>query len=116
MALRLDRITVRDFKRIETLELDLKPVTALVGGNTSGKSSALQAAQLGISVLQAAYRRALADGRGDFLGTVSNDAVVFRPIANLLELRRLPLHSEAGVLNPLRLHGHGDRRGDLRFS
>lgn len=89
MALILDRITVRDFKRIETLELDLKPVTALVGGNTSGKSSALQAAQLGISVLQAAYRRTLADGRGDFLGTVSNDAVVFRPTANLLELRRL---------------------------
>ena len=40
MRIRLDQITVKHFKRIEELTINLKPVTALVGGNTSGKSSA----------------------------------------------------------------------------
>lgn len=88
MRIRLDQITVRHFKRIETLTVDLKPVTALVGGNTSGKSSALQAAQLGVSILQAAMRGLRGDGTPDFAGTVSNDAVLFRPTEHLLDLRR----------------------------
>jgi predicted ATP-dependent endonuclease of OLD family len=33
MQVRLDQITVRHFKRIEQLTINLKPVTALVGGN-----------------------------------------------------------------------------------
>ena len=88
MRIRLDQITVRHFKRIEALTIDLKPVTALVGGNTSGKSSALQAAQLGVSILQAALRGHRGDGTPDFAGTVSNDAVLFRPTEHLLDLRR----------------------------
>ena len=55
MKFRLDKIAINQFKRIETLEVELQPITALVGGNTSGKSSALQAAQLGVSILQAAF-------------------------------------------------------------
>lgn len=35
MRIRLDQITVRYFKRIEALTIDLKPVTALVGGKSS---------------------------------------------------------------------------------
>ena len=88
MQIRLDQITVRQFKRIEALTIDLKPVTALVGGNTSGKSSALQAAQLGVSILQAALRGLRGDGTPDFAGTVSNDAVLFRPTEYLLDMRR----------------------------
>jgi energy-coupling factor transporter ATP-binding protein EcfA2 len=88
MRIRLDRIIITDFKRIETLTIDLKPLTALVGGNTSGKSSALQAAQLGVSILQAAFRGFRKNGTPDFAGTVSNDAVLFRPTEHLLSLRR----------------------------
>jgi predicted ATPase len=88
MKIRLDRIIINDFKRIEELSIDLSPITALIGGNTSGKSSALQAAQLGISVLQAALRRIRANGTPEFLGTVANDAVLFRPTEHLLDLRR----------------------------
>lgn len=88
MRIRLDQITIRYFKRIEALTIDLKPVTALVGGNMSGKSSALQAAQLGVSILQAALRSVKADGTPDFAGTVSNDSVLFRPTEHLLDLRR----------------------------
>jgi len=88
MRIRLDKITINHFKRIESLEIDLQPVTALVGGNTSGKSSALQAAQLGVSILQAAFRGIRPNGAPDFAGTVANDAVLFRPTERLLDLRR----------------------------
>ena len=88
MRFRLDKVTISQFKRIETLEIDLEPITALVGGNTSGKSSALQAAQLGVSILQAAFRGRKANGTFEFVGTVANDSVVFRPTDRLLDLRR----------------------------
>lgn len=88
MRIRLDKIVISEFKRIEAITIDLKPVTALVGGNTSGKSSALQAAQLGVSILQAAFRGFRPNGTPDFAGTVSNDAVLFRPTEHLLDLRR----------------------------
>ena len=87
MRIRLDKIIIKQFKRIETLEVNLQPITALVGGNTSGKSSALQAAQLGVSILQAAFRKK-PNGSFDFEGTVANDAVLFRPTDRLLDLRR----------------------------
>ncbi len=88
MKFRLDKIAINHFKRIETLEVDLQPITAVVGGNTSGKSSALQAAQLGVSILQAALRERKANGTFDFEGTVANDAILFRPTDRLLDLRR----------------------------
>ncbi|MBR9766120.1 MAG: AAA family ATPase [Rhodobacteraceae bacterium] len=88
MRVRLDKIEVRDFKRIEALEIELKPMTALVGGNTSGKSSALQAAQLGVSILQAAFRGIRKNGKPEFSTTVANDDVLFRPTEHLLDLRR----------------------------
>lgn len=88
MRIRLDNIEIRNFKRIETLEIDLKPMTALVGGNTSGKSSALQAAQLGVSILQASFRGLRQNGSAEFSTTVGNDAVLFRPTEHLLDLRR----------------------------
>lgn len=88
MRVRLDKVVINHFKRIESLEIDLQPVTALVGGNTSGKSSALQAAQLGVSILQAALRSIRANGTPDFAATVANDAVLFRPTERLLDLRR----------------------------
>lgn len=88
MRVRLDKIVINHFKRIESLEIDLQPLTALVGGNTSGKSSALQAAQLGVSILQAAFLGIRPNGAPEFAGTVANDAVLFRPTERLLDLRR----------------------------
>lgn len=88
MRVRLDKIVINHFKRIESLEIDLQALTALVGGNTSGKSSALQAAQLGVSILQAALRGMRPNGTPDFAATVANDAVLFRPTERLLNLRR----------------------------
>lgn len=88
MRIQLDKIIINDFKRIEQIHIDLQPVTALIGGNASGKSSVLQAAQLGISILQAALRGFNSNGSPDFAGTVANDAVLFRPTEKLLSLKR----------------------------
>ena len=84
----ITKIMISDFKRIENLELEVSPITALVGGNTSGKSSVLQASQLSISLLQAAYRGKNRKGDPKFVGSVSDDEVTFRPTEKLLDLRR----------------------------
>ena len=63
-------------------------MTALVGGNTSGKSSALQAAQLGVSILQASFRGLRKNRTPDFSTTIANDGVLFRPTEHLLDLHR----------------------------
>jgi predicted ATPase len=84
----ITKIIISDFKRIENLELEVSPITALIGGNTSGKSSVLQASQLSISLLQAAYRGKNRKGEPKFVGSVSDDEVTFRPTEKLLDLRR----------------------------
>lgn len=84
--IRVDNIIVKDFKRIRTQEINLNSITALVGGNTSGKSSVLQAAQLCIAIMQASYvgkkRHSV-----EKLGTLANEAVSYRPTELLLSLR-----------------------------
>lgn len=87
VTIELQKIAISDFKRIQDLTIELAPITALVGSNTSGKSSALQAAQLGVSILQAAFSRKKRDGTPEFSATVANDAVMFRPTEQLLDLR-----------------------------
>jgi predicted ATPase len=82
------KIKIVNFKRIELLELDVEPITAIVGGNTSGKSSVLQAAQLGVSLLQSAFRGRNRKGDPKFVGSVSDDEVFFHPTHHLLDLRR----------------------------
>lgn len=84
----ITKISISEFKRIASLEIEVSPITALVGGNTSGKSSVLQAAQLTISLLRAAFRGRNRAGVPNFLGSVSDDEVAFRPTEKLLDLRR----------------------------
>jgi len=83
---RVDKIYIQNFKKIENQEIDLKPITVLVGGNTSGKSSILQAAQLCTSLMQSAY----IDNTGRSikkLKTLALDEVFYRPTEKLLNLR-----------------------------
>jgi predicted ATPase len=83
----ITKIFINNFKRIQRLELDVQPITALVGGNTSGKSSVLQAAQLCVSLLQSAYRGINRRGEPQFVGSVSDDDVVFHPTHKILDLK-----------------------------
>ncbi|MDR5746762.1 AAA family ATPase [Caballeronia sp. LZ029] len=85
--IRVDKIHIENFKRIKSQEIELKPLTALVGGNTSGKSSILQGAQLCVSMMQACFKGEKRGGRIEHLGTLSNEAVSYRPTEMLLSLR-----------------------------
>jgi ABC-type branched-subunit amino acid transport system ATPase component len=51
--LRIDAVRIRNFKRIEDTRIELGPITYLVGGNNSGKSSVLQAIHTAVSCAQA---------------------------------------------------------------
>jgi ABC-type ATPase involved in cell division len=48
----INRVRVRNFKRIVDAQIDLKGITYLVGGNNAGKSSILQAIHMAISCAQ----------------------------------------------------------------
>ena len=52
--MRITSVTIRNFKRIKDVKIDLDDVTLLVGGNNSGKSSALQAVHFAVSCLRSA--------------------------------------------------------------
>jgi hypothetical protein len=84
-VVRVEKIIVKEFKRISNIEIELKPITALVGGNTSGKSSVLQAAQIYVSTLQASYKGTKRGGKPDYYTTLSNEAVSYRPTDSLLD-------------------------------
>jgi ABC-type branched-subunit amino acid transport system ATPase component len=51
--LRIDAVRIRNFKKIEDTRIELGPITYLVGGNNSGKSSVLQAIHTAVSCAQA---------------------------------------------------------------
>lgn len=97
-SIRVEKVRITNFKRIHDIVIELSPITALVGGNTSGKSSALQAIQLCVSLLQASYLGEKGrPKRHSFSTTLSDDDVLFKPTENLLNLRhRNPATQDAG--------------------
>ena len=95
---RLNRITVENFKRITNATIDLKPITTLIGCNASGKSSVLHAAQLGISILQQAYKGKNSKGKEDFRTTLAYTDILFRPTLDFVELRNgAPVTQKSGI-------------------
>ncbi|WP_084484812.1 AAA family ATPase [Methylosinus sp. LW3] len=55
--MKIDRITIRNFKKIESIEISLGKVNYLVGGNNSGKSSVLQAIHMAVSCAKLSLER-----------------------------------------------------------
>lgn len=86
MKITVDSIHIENFKRIAGQTVKLNRITALVGGNTSGKSSILQAAQLCTAINQAAF----IENTGRTIKkhkTLALDEVLYRPTEKLLNLR-----------------------------
>ena len=52
-SLAIEAVRIRNFKRIKDSRIELGPITYLVGGNNSGKSSVLQAIHTAVSCAQA---------------------------------------------------------------
>jgi energy-coupling factor transporter ATP-binding protein EcfA2 len=84
----LKRITIRRFKRLQAVTIDLDDVTVLVGANNSGKSSVLQAIHFAVAVAQSA--RLVGTGinwaRESFQLSFSPTQLLYTPIADVLAL------------------------------
>lgn len=50
----IEKLTIKRFKQIKDLSLELKANTILIGANNAGKSSVLQALHFAVSVAQTA--------------------------------------------------------------
>ena len=81
-------ITVRRFKQLQSLTVDLGEVTLLIGANNAGKSSFLQALHLAASVAQTV--RLVAEGvswaKDSFQTTVSPEQLIYSPVSDVLTL------------------------------
>lgn len=70
-AMEISSITVERFKRIQKIDVDLKNITLLVGGNNSGKSSLLQGIHFSITTIQSTRMIGTA--------TLAPDQIIFKP-------------------------------------
>lgn len=77
---KIEKIIIKKFKNIQELDLNLKDINLMIGGNNSGKSSILQAIHFGISCGQVynKYKR-----KKDSGVTVTYDELLYRPINNV---------------------------------
>lgn len=85
---RIASITIRRFKRLEEIQIDLKEATLLIGANNSGKSSILQAIHFAVSIAQSA--RLVGEDlawRADTFELSFNPAqLIYSPVADVLTL------------------------------
>ena len=72
----ISAIKIDKFKRINQVELNLAPVTVLIGGNNSGKSSLLQGIHLAITTLQSAQSAGIAPAKP--VSTLGFDQLIFK--------------------------------------
>lgn len=81
-------ITIERFKPIELLTLTVDGLSLLVGGNNSGKSSALQAIQLGVAIAQTSELQK-GKWKGDILATsIGQSELIYSPLRNVFLLSR----------------------------
>lgn len=81
---------IKRFKRIENVDIDLKPITLVIGGNNSGKSSLLQGIHFGITTIQSTK----------MLGTttLAPDQLIFKPTNDPTLLRNgSPMTQRSGA-------------------
>src|SRR5580658_2841142 len=85
---RIQSITIRSFKRLEEIRLNLGETTLLIGANNSGKSSVLQAVHFAVSIAQSA--RLVGEGvswRNDAFELSFNPSqLIYSPVADVLSL------------------------------
>src|ERR1700722_14363082 len=79
-------VTIERFKNIQSLQVDIKGLTLLVGGNNAGKSSVLQAIQFGASVAQTSAMQGGAWSTGRVSTSIGQSDLVYSPIKDILSL------------------------------
>ncbi|GAB2491276.1 AAA family ATPase [Arenimonas alkanexedens] len=85
---KLRSVTIRRFKRLADIEVEINDVTLLIGANNAGKSSVLQAIHLAVSIAQSA--RLIGEGvtwRQDAFELSLNPAqLLYSPVSDVLSL------------------------------
>lgn len=79
----LNSVSIKRFKSITDLNLELGRTTVLVGTNNSGKSSILQSIQFGISAIQSLYLSSDKKTKVAETGTLSADQLVYTPLRDV---------------------------------
>lgn len=83
----LIKATIEKFKNIEKLELDLSSIEVLIGGNNAGKSSALQAIQFSVSLLETlALESDLTFSNERITKTLAPEQIIYSPIKDIYSL------------------------------
>ena len=93
--MRLTKLVLEKFKKVDKVELDLHPVNVLVGGNNSGKSSVLQGIHFSV-VAAIASREAGKD-------TYTQDSLLYCPARNFEELRHGSAYQNQSQFGHLKL-------------
>jgi predicted ATPase len=85
---RITSVSIRRFKRLEAVTIELDDATLLIGANNSGKSSILQAIHFAVSIAQSA--RLIGEGvswRNDAFELSFNPSqLIYSPVADVLSL------------------------------
>jgi energy-coupling factor transporter ATP-binding protein EcfA2 len=84
----IEKITIKRFKQIDDLSLDLNETTLLIGANNSGKSSVLQALHFAVSVAQTAMLvgENVKWGNDRFELSFNPSQLLYSPVSDVLSL------------------------------
>ncbi|HOO49133.1 MAG TPA: AAA family ATPase [Saccharofermentans sp.] len=84
----INKITIENFKSIEKIQLNLKQINILVGGNNSGKTSILQALQFGCSIIQTINITSVIpwQRKGDYSRSIEPGELVYSPLKDVSAL------------------------------
>jgi energy-coupling factor transporter ATP-binding protein EcfA2 len=105
--MRLTKLSLEKFKKVDKVELDLHSLNVLVGGNNSGKSSVLQGIHFSI-IAAIASREAGRD-------TYTQDSLMFCPARNFGELRHGTPYTNQSDFGFLRLFASSPDEGDSHY-
>jgi energy-coupling factor transporter ATP-binding protein EcfA2 len=95
--MRLSKVVLEKFKKVDKVEIDLSPINVLVGGNNAGKSSVLQGIHFSV-IASIASREAGKD-------TYTQDSLLFCPAMNFEELRHGSGYLNQSQFGNLKLEG-----------
>ena len=84
----IEKLTIKRFKQIDELILDLKATTLLIGANNAGKSSVLQALHFAASVAQTAMLvgENVRWGNDRFELSFNPSQLLYSPVSDVLSL------------------------------
>ena len=84
----IETVTIRRFKQLEHVPINLQDITVLIGANNSGKSSVLQAIHFAVSIAQTAklVGEGVAWANDSFQLSFNPSQLIYSPVADVMSL------------------------------